>query len=411
MNESRTDDPREGAPGSTAPETEEAETGAHADPDPEQASSANAPGTATTDSDPALGDTVVHPAPPPHDPRPHHQPAPDKPRGGALALLALLVALVAAAGAGYLYWLQQQERAAQAATASRAAATAGELADLRTAADALQRRLAGLEDAQEARAESVAALERQLDTQLRAMRERLESLAEVEAGPERAPSLAELEYLLLVADRELHLADNPRVALAALREADRRLARMDDPALAAVRAAVNDEIAAVEAVAGTDQAGIAMRLDSLAGRIEGLPLRGSLAPPPQDDATADDAPASGWQRFVARVRGAAAGLFRIRRSDEPATPLLAPDESFFLYRNVELDLKSARLAVLAGDAANYTAGLASARAALTEYFEAGDPAVAAVLTAVDELQGRDIEPQWPDISRSLALLRDTGTGD
>lgn len=395
MNESRTDDPREGAPGATAPDT--------ADAAPE-----------TTDSDPELGDTVVHPKPP-HDPPPPHQhahePPSDQPRGGALALLALLVAIVAAAGAGYLYWLQQQEQAAQAATAERAEATAAGLAELRAAEDALERRLSALEQAQQTRAETMAALERRVDTQLRAMRERMESLAEVDAGPERAPSLAELEYLLLVADRELHLADNPRVALAALREADRRIARLDDPALAEVRAAVNDEIAAVEAVAGTDQAGIAMRLDSLAGRIEGLPLRGSLAPPPQDGAPADEASASGWQRFVARVRNAAAGLFRIRRSDEPATPLLAPDESFFLYRNVELDLKSARLAVLAGDAANYTAGLASARAALSEYFEAGDPAVAAVLAAVDELQGRAVEPQWPDISRSLALLRDVGTGD
>lgn len=395
MNESRTDDPREGAPGATAPDT--------ADAAPE-----------TTDSDPELGDTVVHPEPP-HDPRPPHeharQPAADKPRGGALALLALLVAIVAAAGAGYLYWMQQQEQAAQAAAATRAAATAGELAELRAEAGALQRRLADLEDTQQARAESVAALERQVDAQVAAVRNRLEALAEVEAGPERAPSLAELEYLLLVADRELHLADNPRVALAALREADRRIARMDDPALAGVRAAVNDEIAAVEAVAGTDQAGIALRLDSLAARIEGLPLRGSLAPPPQDDAADADAMAGGWQRFVARVRAAAAGLFRIRRSDAPATPLLAPDESFFLYRNVELDLKSARLAALAGDAANYAAGLASARAALTQYFEAGDPAVAAVLAALDELQGRDVEPAWPDISRSLALLRDVGTGD
>mgnify|MGYP006283226743 CR=1 FL=1 len=402
MNDPRTEEPRDDASGSKAPDPEGAERSAPAEPGPE---AAEAP-----ESSPLLGDTTAPPPPPPpRDPRP--EAGRSERRGGGLALLALLVALAAAGGAGYLYWLQQQAQTARTAAAARAAETASELAELRAEEDALRRRLAALEDTQAERGRAVANLEQQVQRQVAAVRDRLESLAQVESGPQRAPSLAELEYLLLLADRELHLADNPRVALAALREADRRIARMDEPALAEVRAALNDEIAAVEAVAGTDPAGIAMRLASLADRIEGLPLRGSLAPPPADGAPGDETGASGWERFMARVRGAAAGLFRVRRSDAPAAPLLAPDESFFLYRNVELDLKSARLAVLAGDSANYAAGLASARAALLEYFEADDPAVAAVLTAVEELQQRDIEPQWPEISRSLALLRDVGTGN
>src|SRR5690606_1003368 len=111
------------------------------------------------------------------------------------------------------------------------------------------------------------------------------------------------------------------------READQRVARLDDPALREVRAAINDEIAAVEAVASVDLEGIAMRLASLAARVEGLPLRASLAPGVPAARQADEL--SGWARLKQRVRAAAAGLFRIRRTDAPAAPLLAPDESFF----------------------------------------------------------------------------------
>lgn len=328
-------------------------------------------------------------------------------RGGALAVLALLLALAAAGGTGYLYWLLQQERAAQESAAAREAAAARDLGELRADLAATQGRIRDVETGQADRRQALATLE----DELRQVRRRLEAAAQEEASAERAPTLAEIEFLLLLADRELRLAGNPRVALAALHEADARIARLEDPALAGVRAAVNDEIAAVEAVAQADIEGIALRLDSLAGRIEGLPLRGALAPAPAAAAGDGAAAASGWDRFVSRVRSAASGLFRVRRSDTPAAPLLAPDESFFLYRNVELDLKSARLAALAGDAANYTAGLGAARAALEEYFQDDDPAVAAVIDAVDDLQQRDITPRWPAISRSVGLLRDLGTGE
>jgi uroporphyrin-3 C-methyltransferase len=422
MNDSRTDRTRDGAADGATPT--DAATAATTTTTPEsvpESAPETAPGTTAAD---ASADTAAtppesppesppekvpadRPPPPPPPSSPSSPPPPAPKRGGALAVLALLLALAAAGGTGYLYWLWQQDRAAQETAAVRAAAATRNLDELRADLQAARERIREVEATQDERRQSVANLEEEL----RQVRNRLAAAAQEEASAERAPTLAETEFLLLLADRELRLAGNPRVALAALREADDRIARLDDPALAGVRAAVNDEIAAVEAVAQVDNAGIALRLDSLAGRIEGLPLRGALTPEPTAAGGNGAAPASGWDRFISRVRDAATGLFRLRRSDAPAAPLLAPDEAFFLYRNVELDLKSARLAVLAGDAANYAAGLGAARTALAEYFQDDDPAVAAVIAAIEELQQRDIAPRWPAISRSVALLRDLGNGE
>jgi len=405
MNDSRTDQTRDGAADAAAPT--DAAPEAASTTAPEETVPETATGTPGPDASAATADTP--PAEPPADTPPPPPPpaAPPTPqRGRGLGVLALLLALAAAGGTGYLYWLLQQDRTAQESAAAREAAARRSLDELRADLQVARERIREVEATQTERRQAVAGLE----DELREVRNRLAAAAREEASAERAPSLAEIEFLLLLADRELRLAGNPRVALAALREADDRIARLDDPALAGVRAAVNDEIAAVEAVAQVDIAGIALRLDSLAGRIEGLPLRGALTPEPTGAASSGAEPASGWDRFVSRVRDAATGLFRLRRSDAPATPLLAPDEAFFLYRNVELDLKSARLAVLAGDAANYTAGLGAARAALAEYFQDEDPAVAAVIEAIDALQQRDITPRWPAISRSVELLRELGNG-
>jgi len=327
-----------------------------------------------------------------------------------LGLFALLVAFAAAGGVAITWWQVAAQR--DAVTAQRAEASAT-LADIRDLVASTQERLA-VQEERLGRLNSEADERRRkldgFDDELRQARARLETLSRKDAGPERSPSLAEIEFLLLLAGRELTLADNSRVALAALREADQRVARLDDPGLANVRAAINDEIAAVESVADIDFDGIALRLASLSRRVEGLPLRASLAPDPQRSAKAAEEE-TGWRRLVDRMRGVAAGLFRIRRTDAPASPLLAPDESFFLYRNVELDLKSARLAVVARDQDNYVASLQAARSALTEYFETGDDAVKSHIAAIEELEQRDIAPKWPDISRSLALLRSAGAID
>lgn len=323
--------------------------------------------------------------------------------GVVLGLFALLLGFAAAGGAAFTWWeLVQQRKAANdsveeirrtvAASDRRLVAQEERLAALNKEADERRRKLDGL------------------DAELREARARLESISREDARPERPPTFAEIEFLLLLAGRELTLADNPRVALAALREADDRIAQLDDPRLARARAALNDEIAAVESVADVDLDGIALRIASLSRRVEGLPLRASLAPPPEEragDATGE----AGWQRLLGRLREAAAGLFRIRRTDAPAAPLLSPSESFFLYRNIELDLKSARLAVLTRDPQNYLESLESARRAVEAYFETGDDAVRSFVAAIDDLEAREIAPQWPEIHRALELVRAAGAAD
>lgn len=387
------------------------------DPRADDTRDAEAPtdGTQEPDAHPGQGEVGQGPPPPPAAEARSGAPTPTTPppAGRSLAvvlgLFALLVAVAAAGGAAFTWWQSLEHRDA---LASHRAEAADRLDRLREALAGTQERLAAQEERIAALDRDAAARQDELDSlerELHDARATLEALAREEAGPERSPSLAEIEFLLLLASRELALAGNPRVALAALREADHRVARLDEPGLGALRAAINDEIAAVEAVAGLDREGIALRLGSLARRVDGLPLRASLAPEPA--AAGPGAETAGWERLKASLREIGAGLFRVRRSDAPAAALLAPEEAFFLYRNVELDLKSARLAALARDEANYRAGLESARAALETHFAGDDSAVKALLAAIEALEAEDVAPEWPEIRRSLALLRAAGTTD
>ena len=179
--------------------------------------------------------------------------------------------------------------------------------------------------------------------------------------------------------------------------------RRDIAVVRAVRQAVGNDIAAIEQTAADDGESIALRLGSLAERIQALPIKASLAPEPVAGASsADD---SGWPRFKRRLLEMVSGLFRVRRVDQPAAPLMSAEDLFFLQRNVELDLKAARLAAMAGDSDNYTESLRSARQAVTSYFLQEDPAVESFVAALDELSSRDVVRRWPDISGTVELLR------
>lgn len=101
------------------------------------------------------------------------------------------------------------------------------------------------------------------------------------------------------------------------------------------------------------------------------------------------------------------GLVRFRRHDlEARRPLPAPDEAAYLERHLRLALDRAQLAALRRDQQIYVASLAAASDALAAFVDPTRAAAAALADELDALQGLDLAKPMPDISRSLAKLRD-----
>ena len=101
--------------------------------------------------------------------------------------------------------------------------------------------------------------------------------------------------------------------------------------------------------------------------------------------------------------------------------MLAPEQQYFLYENLRLQLAAARLALLRGEPAAWQGALQTARDWLQRHFDVETPAVRATLEAVDELLKVAVRPPIPDVSASLRRLRevmrlrelaaDAGAGD
>jgi len=218
-------------------------------------------------------------------------------------------------------------------------------------------------------------------------------------------AMAEARHLLRLANETLVLTRDPERAAAALRAADARLAELGDGRTIAVRSEIARELAALAALPRSDPPGLALALIALGDKVQRLPLRTRL---PEDAAPAvppdDDAPPSAWEHFVARVKHAFAGLITVRRAPSGAEPLLAPEQEWFLRRNLELKLESARLAALARDGAAFRASTRAARDWLAVHFDPAAAEVRAAVTDLDAMQRLELAPPLPDLSRALTLL-------
>lgn len=420
------------------------ETRAKAGVDPQQASDAVSPDSATTvepagDSSPEGGaDHAVASASeagnapasgavpagshaesspgavPPASPAPPPPPAPRRGGGMFLVLLLWLLLLVGALAAGWWGW-QQLQAVEQVSRASAERVTE------------LDERIAGQDDnARDARlsaheaVDATAMLEEQmsaLDERVAGQSEQLAKLSDiVDAGRAQAHIVA-TEQLLMAASERLQLGRDPVGARRALQLADRRLAALEDPRFFEVREALAAEMAALRAVETVDRTALVLEINALIARAEGWRLLGGVpdasAPTlPEQSAGADETPA--WKRALNSVHEALASVFVVRRTDEPVEPLIDPERSGLVRSVLLLRLESARAALLAREQATFDSALDAVVDWLRSRFAVGDADVDAAIASLEAMRGRTLAPELPDISASLARLRaatDTGADD
>jgi len=339
---------------------------------------------------------------------------PGKAASGPVAWLALVVSLVAAVGIGYM--VVQDWRAQSAANESTAS-----LVDLRNRMASSSDSLSTLDESITALAQADAlgaaefeALRQNVDTRLQLLdslpprlsnlENSMSSLQGVSAGARNTWLIAEAEYYMQIANAQLQLAGNPRLATLALGMADERITQLADPALTEIRRTISDELAALEIMDKPDIEGITLTLASLARVVDSLPLR-QIAESRSDEGSEVDAELSGVDRAWASVKGAVSGLVSVSGPDQTAIPLLTPDAVYFLRTNLTLQLQAARLALLRGEQAVFQQSLNDAATWLELYFDADSAQVESALDTIDEIRGGMFAITTPDISQSLRLLR------
>lgn len=234
-------------------------------------------------------------------------------------------------------------------------------------------------------------------------------------------ALAEVEQILAVASQQLQLAGNVQGAIIALQNADQRLARTERPQFIVLRRAIAKDLERLKALPAVDLAGNALRIDSLVGMVDTLPLLADERPavrPRLDEQTLDRASettggARGWwERLQDHTRYLAAEawqkfsqLVRVREVSEPDALLVAPSQGYFVRENLKLRLLNARLALLARQEQTFRSDLLRVQESLQKYFDTRSKQTTAAITLLKQVQSANTVVEMPTLAESLNAAR------
>jgi len=221
--------------------------------------------------------------------------------------------------------------------------------------------------------------------------------------------IADAEYLLSVANQKLHLVGDVKAVLAMMEAADQRLHDSGDPAAFKVREALAEEIKIVKSITPPDVVGTSAKLLVMESEVRSLPLflpHSDLKP----DAHADAAPAPSGEEpensgFLNSKLKDFKDLVTVRRTDRPITAILAPEEVSAIRQVMLLRLEMSRAALLRGDEAMFHGNVDSALQWLQENFDHDSGTVKGIGTELRALRDLRIQVPFPDVSKSLSLLR------
>ncbi|GAA0699589.1 uroporphyrinogen-III C-methyltransferase [Marinobacterium maritimum] len=224
--------------------------------------------------------------------------------------------------------------------------------------------------------------------------------------------LAEVEYLLRLANQRVLMEQTATGALTLLKSADESLRETDDVTLYDVRKALAEDIAALEAVPRLDTEGVFLKLAALNRQVSELrvtpitdkrklpALLEEITPESVEQSWGDGLKAS-WNKAMDKFET----LIVIQHHDEAVKPLMSPEQTFFLQQNLHLMLEQAQMALLQRKQQAYDASLSKAHDWVGTHFDAKNAATQAILRGLEELQQVNVAPELPDISGSLASLK------
>jgi uroporphyrin-3 C-methyltransferase len=349
-----------------------------------------------------------------------------------LSWLALLLALVSLGGMGWLWW---QGSAGEKAAEGLNAETARQAA----AVSALESRLAGLEsrvsgmaaadtsarlgsieqELKSLQGEASAAKSFQTDTgawsrsmqaaiegdqaRLAGAEARLAALSAREMSATAELDLAEIDYVLRLAQERLVLFGDIRTAIQALRIAEQQVTAFDNPLYLGLRGEISSALQSLSLVNAADYPAIYTKLDGLQGFVASMPLKGA----PAAEAAAPEVQEGWW----ARLRNTLSSLVTVRRTTtaEEDLPLLAEQE--FIRQQAWLELEVARLAAMRREQLAYQAALGRFVTTLERWFDPAGQGRREAGVLLDALRPLNVDPELPDISApwtALQAIRATG---
>ncbi|WP_029590768.1 uroporphyrinogen-III C-methyltransferase [Franconibacter pulveris] len=333
-------------------------------------------------------------------PRPENAEKKDRTGKAALALSAIAIAIALAAGAGMWAWGKHQASAQSASTDTLATQLASLQNQQQTQNAELQNIIKQQAGALEEAKNQQAAMARQLD-------EVQQKVATISGTEAQTWLLAQADFLVKLAGRKLWSDQDVTTAAALLKSADASLADMNDPSLINARRAITTDIASLSAITQVDYDGIILKLNQLSNQVDNLRLADNddNDAPMDSDGTELSSSLSEWrQNLVKSWQNFMDSFITIRRRDDTAVPLLAPNQDIYLRENIRSRLLIASQAVPRHQEETYKQSLDNVSTWVRAYYDTEDAGTKAFLDTLDNLSQQNITMEAPESLQSQPIL-------
>ncbi|MEZ3501139.1 uroporphyrinogen-III C-methyltransferase [Pantoea sp. KPR_PJ] len=327
------------------------------------------------------------------------KPPRDKKNGG-LVLGAVAIVIALAMGAGlYLNGKHQTDLQAQANQS-----LSDKLNALQQQANSDKQQLAQqLSSAQSALNDA----RNQQDSTAKELETLREKVASLSGNDVRTWLISQADYLVKLAGRKLWSDQDVTTAAALLKSADASLADMNDPSVTSVRRALTQDISTLSAINQIDYDGIILKLNQLSNGVDNLRLADNDnddAPMDSDEGELSSSLREWRQNLVKSWHNFMDDFITIRRRDNTAQPLLAPNQDVYLRENIRSRLLIAAQAVPRHQDEIYKQSIDTVSSWVRAWYDTNDAATKAFLAQLDELSQQSINMDLPDSLESQPLL-------
>lgn len=245
-----------------------------------------------------------------------------------------------------------------------------------------------------------------LETGLQGLTASTEKLYELYGRDENGWKLAEVEYLMSIAQHKLILENDFEGAAKTLTAASDRIAELADPGLLSVRVEINDEIARLKTRARPDLVGMTLLVSRLTRQIihlkPGYQTRVVDEEVPQSAEPVTEDPNRSYDQML---KDFVTSLVTINTS-KPKVEQVEQAAIVNVTEKLEDNLKLTRWSVLERDAFQYDRLMTENINLFKQYYDLEKAANADFYSSLLQLQKSTLKPELPDISGSLRSLRE-----
>jgi len=228
---------------------------------------------------------------------------------------------------------------------------------------------------------------------------------------QRQPSdwlLHEAEYLIRIAARTLWLEHDTTASISLLKDADARLADLNDPTFLPIRELVYQDIKSLELMPTLQTDEAVLTLMAMNSQVAILPLAMVDVGAKTDKNTSNELSndLSDWQSNLAKTWQKFIDDFvRVRQRTGLIKPLISPEQQQHLKQNLNLKIQLALWAASERKDDIYQKSLIDIQQWITEFFDLKDATNQAFQQALTKLQTLRVNYDYPSELKSLTAIR------